>query len=262
VALLHGLADFAVAQISYLQRATDLSTQLDVASYSGEPSLRVLREIASSISLHPLQPFCGRPDQTVFRLLAMTMPRQVDLARQVEYYFTKRNLSTDTYLQRLRQLNDGCVPISILANFGRVRAMVISSSSNRENAIVEAINRHSTSLAVYAVNTTTGKRRTGDLDAGDHDDSCGGDGANRSMAIADSHSSPNLTILTVGLAVCDEHPPDSVGLTKEGTLDITDTIILRDVHPTVNEAEIRSLFEAIDECPSVTKICADVAQCW
>jgi La domain len=199
-------------------------------------------------------------DRTVFRLLAMTMPRQIDLARQVEYYFTKRNLSTDTYLQRLRQLNDGCVPISILANFGRVRAMVISNSINRENAIVEAINRHSISLVVYAVNTTTGKRRA--VDAGDHD-SCGGDGANRSTAtIADSHSSPNFTILAVGLAVGDEHPPDSVGLTNEGTLDTTDTIILRDVHPTVNEAEIRSLFEAIDECPSVTKICADVAQCW
>jgi hypothetical protein len=189
----------------------------------------------------------------------MTMPRQVDLCRQVEYYFTKQNLSTDTYLQRLRQLNDGCVPISILANFGRVRAMVVSNSSNREKAIVEAINRHSTSLAVYAVDTTTGKRQT--AGPADHESSCN-DGAN-CVSSADPQNSHNLTILAIGLAVCDEHPPDSIDFAKEGgVLDITDSIILRDVHPTVNEAEIRSLFEAIDDCPPVSKICADVAQCW
>jgi La domain len=177
----------------------------------------------------------------------MTLPKQVDLARQVEYYFTKQNLSTDTYLQRLRELNDGCVPVSILASFGRVRAMATSSIGNREKAIVDAISRHSTYLAVYAINTTTGKRQVEVVEE---------DQATGAKSIV-----PCPTILAVGLSVCDEHPPEYVGSVTE-SVDITDTIILRDVNPDVSEAEIRSLFESIEDCPSLVKICADVGHCW
>ena len=46
------------------------------------------------------------------------------LARQLEYYFSHQNLSKDTYLQTLRELNDGCVPATILANFAKVKAIL------------------------------------------------------------------------------------------------------------------------------------------
>jgi hypothetical protein len=45
------------------------------------------------------------------------------LARQLEYYFSQQNLSKDTYLTTLCELNDGCVPLAILANFGKVRLL-------------------------------------------------------------------------------------------------------------------------------------------
>mmetsp|Transcript_51234 Transcript_51234/g.123687 ORF Transcript_51234/g.123687 Transcript_51234/m.123687 type:complete len:663 (-) Transcript_51234:159-2147(-) len=41
------------------------------------------------------------------------------LARQLEYYFCTKNLLRDTYVQTLRSLNDGCVPVSILVGFGK-----------------------------------------------------------------------------------------------------------------------------------------------
>jgi len=44
------------------------------------------------------------------------------LAGQLEYYFSVTNLSRDTYLSTLRELNDGYVPLSIIANFGKVQA--------------------------------------------------------------------------------------------------------------------------------------------
>lgn len=46
------------------------------------------------------------------------------LAKQMEYYFSYQNLMVDTYLQTLRELNDGCVPISILANFSKIKTIV------------------------------------------------------------------------------------------------------------------------------------------
>jgi La domain len=52
------------------------------------------------------------------------------LARQLEYYFSPQNLATDLYLRTLRDLNNGCVPVTILANFGKVRAG--SGSKNHE----------------------------------------------------------------------------------------------------------------------------------
>ena len=43
------------------------------------------------------------------------------LSRQLEYYFSTVILSRDTYLRTLRELNDGCVPATIIANFAKVQ---------------------------------------------------------------------------------------------------------------------------------------------
>ena len=46
------------------------------------------------------------------------------LAKQLTYYFSKQNLSTDVYLQTIMKLNSGYVPISILASFANVNKII------------------------------------------------------------------------------------------------------------------------------------------
>jgi La domain len=85
------------------------------------------------------------------------------LARQLEYYLSHQNLSKDTYVQTLRSLNDGCVPVSILANFGRVKAIlppIVGDDLNllRMQYLVRAVKEHSVLLTVETIDKATGKK--------------------------------------------------------------------------------------------------------
>jgi La domain len=108
------------------------------------------------------------------------------LARQLEYYFSTNNLSRDTYVQTLRDLNDGCVPVTILVGFGKVRTVTAAlttighkdddddddndekdDSTNNENKDLTALameivrvaaTKYSDLLHVVRIDTETGKR--------------------------------------------------------------------------------------------------------
>lgn len=109
------------------------------------------------------------------------------LARQLEYYFSTKNLSRDTYVQTLRSLNDGCVPVSILAGFGKVGNITAALTINLRNArsdgnfddddvdvdvdvesddltaiamqiVRVAATKYSTLLGVFQIDTETGKQ--------------------------------------------------------------------------------------------------------
>jgi hypothetical protein len=48
------------------------------------------------------------------------------LLKQLSYYFSKQNLSKDTYLNTIMELNSGYVPLSIIANFANILKIVHS----------------------------------------------------------------------------------------------------------------------------------------
>jgi La domain len=178
------------------------------------------------------------------------------LARQLEYYFSPQNLQSDTYLQTLRELNDGCVPVSILANFTKVKAILaslvgyetvesmqkrsnpkqrfIEEEKQRIHAILHVVNTcYTYNLQIFSIDTQTGKIAPGSSDA--------------------SSSSSNL-ILAVGFL----SPSPPAGEPEDGG----NMLVLRYVPEVVTEDEIRSLFDAISGCPTILSVAPDVASCW
>lgn len=152
------------------------------------------------------------------------------LARQLEYYFSPTNLAHDTYLQTLQSLNDGHVPISIVANFAKVQA-ICSTAHVEEEARVQAVTKaameHSQMLQVVYISTLTNKQVS---------------------------SSSENSILAVGPAVqpvvvCPKTP-------------IQNTIILREVAQDVKEEDVRGLFQDNQACPPIQEVRLDVANCW
>ena len=177
------------------------------------------------------------------------------LALQLEYYFSKHNLSRDTYVQTLRKLNDGCVPVRILANFGKVKAIValdVSFTMNEEartQAILDTIRRgYTESLQIHAVDAISGR-------------------------IVSSSTNetpiPGKTILAIGTVTREPLNVDPLATSPLLSRTITNpgiptanTIILREVPTSVTEEEIRILFNEIPDCPPITSITQDVANCW
>lgn len=166
------------------------------------------------------------------------------LVRQLEYYFSEKNLSKDTYLQTLRQLNDGCVPVSILANFAMVKRLVTSltfviDEEGRLAAVQEAAQNYSERLMVCLIDTKTGKRVGDEEAATPSDSSC-----HYIMAVGTVSGKP---------LVLDSSIPQPSPIVK--------TIVLRDVVEGVTPEEIHELFDC-EEFPPVTCIHPDVANCW
>eukprot|EP00977_Amphora_coffeiformis_P015978 scaffold4833_cov233-Amphora_coffeaeformis.AAC.13 len=164
------------------------------------------------------------------------------LARQLEYYFSEKNLSKDTYLQTLRQLNDGCVPVSILANFAMVKGLVMSltfviDEEGRLAAVEEAARNHSDRLMVCMIDTKTGLRLTAESELAS-------DSSHRILAVGTTDGKP----LTLDTSIPQPSP-------------IVKTIVLRDVVSDVTPEEIHELFN-VEGFPSVTSIQPDVANCW
>jgi hypothetical protein len=164
------------------------------------------------------------------------------LARQVEYYFSSANLSKDTYVSTLRSLNDGYVPVSIIANFGKVKSLV---QYDAFNAVRTSATEFSQLLEVVEIDTQTGKRVKSD----------------------ESNSSDVPLIEAVG-PISGEPIPLSVIPASPVILSVVtsiapiqNTIIIREVPEGTEESHIRQLF-AFASCPAVESMHLDVADCW
>ena len=265
------------------------------------------------------------------------------LARQLEYYFSSQNLAVDTYLQTLRELNDGCVPISIIANFSKVKSIASQLTPQTSATASSTSSSGSSRSSGTGSNTTTGNGCQGSASTSHHDTAPSSsdvpsliidnhvssstssvtprlfpptelqsridaivrviqpaytdqlqiyDIDSRTGKITDPHNNNNnnnssssstttSTILAIGFkAGC--QPKDCGVVVKENeisthttttdhnmtsssssiSLDETNTLILRDVDPNVSECEIRSILEAIDDCPTIINLVPDIAACW
>ncbi|KAL7578794.1 hypothetical protein ACA910_016017 [Epithemia clementina (nom. ined.)] len=170
------------------------------------------------------------------------------LARQLEYYLSSKNLSKDTYVQTLRNLNDGCVPVSILANFSKVKGILLTTAgivdeASRRHAVCDAATQYSSKLRVANIDTKTGKEIP-----------------NNGENAEDERLKAISTILALGtvdnepIDLSNDQPPSS-------TSDFANAIVMRDVAPEVTAEDIHSLFQ-YEGCPAVISITPDVANCW
>ena len=169
------------------------------------------------------------------------------LARQVEYYFSAANLEKDTYVATLRSLNDGYVPLSIIANFGKVKALVpIDAVNSVRRAAIDC----SELLEVVHIDTETGKRVDDETVA----------------------TSPEvLTVEAVGPKSGEPIPMSSITSsipisppainTVNSNSQVQNTLIIREVPEGVEESHIRELF-TFEKCPPIQSMHLDVANCW
>lgn len=165
------------------------------------------------------------------------------LARQMEYYFSTVNLAKDTYLSTLRLLNDGYVPISIIANFGKVQALVPYDAIN---AVRRAALETSDLLEVVQINANTGKKV--------HEETLA--------------ATPDLQIVeAIGPSTGKPIPMDSIREVSPVTVvrptpsPLQNTLIVREVPEGTKEQQIRDLF-TFDKCPPIQSLRLDVANCW
>jgi La domain len=195
------------------------------------------------------------------------------LARQIEYYFSPQNLRKDTYLRTLRELNDGYVPVSILANFCKVKVIlsrmtssesllqnepnskalaVIQGEKRRVDAILQVVHQsYSDQLHICYINTQTGKVVSDDTQC------------NTLLAIGvKSISLAEKSIVSNDLVVNESTHLTDVVLSSANSCEANNTLILRDVDSCVSEEEISSLLDSVQDCPIVTKIVPDIANCW
>ena len=169
------------------------------------------------------------------------------LGKQVEYYFSTTNLAKDTYLSTLRSLNDGYVPISIIANFGKVRSL---APYDGFGAVRTAAVDFSDLLEVVLINTQTGKRATAD----ELKDSS----LKTVEAVGPISGQP---IHPTNRSVPSSVPQPSVVPVNSTPSPVQNTIVLREVPQGIEETHLRQLF-TFDKCPAIQSIHQDVANCW
>ena len=187
------------------------------------------------------------------------------IARQLEYYFSTVNLAKDTYVSTLRSLNDGYVPVSIIANFGKVQALAPFDSALE--AVQIAATEYSELLEVVHIDTDSGKK-------------------------VEATSTKKKTVLAVGPVSGEAIPMEQISTTLGGTAgllppasatttfadnpsspasgkvsttnstsSVQNTVIIREAPEGTEEETIRSLFQ-FQDCPSIESVHLDLQNCW
>ena len=178
------------------------------------------------------------------------------LLQQLQFYLSPDNLRTDTYLQTLQRLNDGCVPVHILANFAKIKALLWATpaltkrfASDKARMLMlrrAVLEQEDSGLRLVAIDTATGT----EVPQGEDDD----------------HFGISNTIWAIGPVQGVERRLSSDNNTKEVAGEgprVSNMVLLRDVQPIVTTDEIRELFQQqVKDCPAILSINADVANCW
>jgi hypothetical protein len=199
------------------------------------------------------------------------------LARQLEYYFSTVNLAKDTYVSTLRSLNDGYVPVSIIANFGKVQALAPYDMALE--AVQVAATDFSELLEVVQVDSETGKRI---LPEQQQDQ--GNNKSNRKtkpiMAVGPISREPiPMELISsnfIGGTAFPAAPattatPSSLSSTttpsttpvnaSNSNNSVQNTVILREAPEDAQEESIRDLFN-FENCPPIQSVHLDLYNCW
>lgn len=185
------------------------------------------------------------------------------LARQLEYYFSTANLEKDTYVSTLRSLNDGYVPVSIIANFAKVQSLAPMESALP--AVQTAACEFSELLEIVMVDSETGKRVQSD-------DGASPSSAKLVMAVGPVSgepiplNQPNINSGAMEENVTTPAPVKGMSTTfssmpGSSSNGVQNTIILRETPDGVTEKNVRELF-LFEGCPAIEEIHLDLQNCW
>jgi hypothetical protein len=169
------------------------------------------------------------------------------LSNQLEYYFSPQNLTNDTYMKSVMQMNSGYVPISILANFSNVKKIVARFYEGSEvssldlNKILQTSALSSSNLKVVVLDSQ-GK-------------------------FLENHSGPHYkqnpessNILGIGSTfstnIDSKHSPD---ITEPSS----NIVILREVPEEATEEDVKTIFvDKNGDGPAIEKIMKEIGRCW
>jgi hypothetical protein len=169
------------------------------------------------------------------------------LARQLEYYFSAVNLTRDTYLRTLRELNDGYVPASILANFAKVQALCLPYDSH--SGVIKAATDYSDNLEVVHVDKESSKK-------------VAEEGIHTLLAVGPKDLKPiELPVTPTPVRPTVSVVPTSPVVPSPASSGIQNTVILREVPEGVTEDDIRLLFD-FEKCPPIQEVHEDLANYW
>jgi len=191
------------------------------------------------------------------------------MARQLEYYFSTANLSNDTYMSTLRDLNDSYVPISIIAIFAKVQALAPYDSALE--AVVTAATKHSDLLEIVELDEE-GKRITSNQEEKKDEteqatviiQAIGSiSGKPIPMSQIPKTDKPKRTkiVSAISTAPVPASNPEQSAPSGSSGRNVQNTVILREVAKDVDEETLRSLFK-FEGCPSIESIREDLHNCW
>ena len=174
------------------------------------------------------------------------------LSRQLEYYFSTVNLSRDTYLRTLRELNDGYVPATIIANFAKVQLICPHDSYF---AVINAVTNCSENLEVVFVDKETSRRVQVE---GPHTLLAIGPKNLKPIELPTTPTTPRATTSAAAAL----NLPDAVdAISSPPVVGVQNTIILREVQEGVTEDDIRELFD-FENCPPIQQVVEDISSFW
>lgn len=194
-------------------------------------------------------PTNGAVSQNVPQATHMPEETLIQLSRQLEYYFSSVNLSRDTYLRTLRELNDGYVPATILATFAKVQMLCPIDSYN---AVIKAASEYSDNLEVVFVDKETSKQVSAE---GPHTLLAIGPQGQKPIELPTTPVTPRPV---VNIA---PDPPDMESISAPPMFGFQNTIILREVPQGISEDEVRTLFN-FEKCPPIQHVVEDVSNYW
>lgn len=186
------------------------------------------------------------------------------LARQLEYYFSTANLSKDTYLSTLRDLNSSYVPVSIIANFGKVQALAPLDSALE--AVVEAATNHSDLLEIVELDEE-GKKITNQEEKKEESEQTTatilavGSISQKPIPFVQSPKTEKSKQNKLSRYAAPTSVPQQSASVAPSKSSVQNTIILREVAEDVDEETLKELF-GFEGCPPIESIRSDLHNCW
>lgn len=157
------------------------------------------------------------------------------LKDQLEFYFSCRNLQHDTYLQTLVHRNDGGVPLAIVANFERIRAICLSGNVQQRMEMLQEAIQLSDSLQIIHVDMLGTQRDPNQQGFRGHTVPC--------VATHNQQPLPDPTLTHIE-APCN-------------------VMILRDLPQQTTEDDVRRVFRQLEgDTPKLLQVQQEVANCW
>lgn len=182
------------------------------------------------------------------------------LAKQLLYYFSSQNLSKDTYLKTLMELNSGHVPVGIVSNFSNITRIIMDSLADGETISsldVPGLVRKAALWSEFLEMVVLDQNGSiiENVEDGDYRQETG---RPTFFAIKPTSARPTDHDTSQPLRRVRKQ-----GSGEKAKNDSPNIIILRDVHEDATEQDIREIFKInANTSISVTDVRSEIGNCW